>query len=70
LTSHDVLTFNTFASGLNQAVRAKTTGSHVALSVRNSGTENNRELFKGSKDLASPLVCNEKKILVGGAYFL
>ena len=49
-------------SGLNQAVRAKTTGSHVALCVRNSGAESGRELFKGSKDSASLLVCTQKKI--------
>jgi len=29
---------------------AKTTGSHVGLDERNSGTESSGELFKGSKD--------------------
>jgi len=37
--------------------RTKTTGSHVALHVCNLGTESGRELFKGSKDTASLLVC-------------
>jgi len=32
---------------------AKTTGSHVALRTRNSGTRSGRELFKDSKDAAS-----------------
>jgi len=45
-----LLFLNTFASDLNQAVRAKTTGSYVALRERNSGAESSRELFKGSKD--------------------
>jgi len=36
---------------------AKTTGSHVVLRMRNSGTESSRELFKGSKDAGSLLDC-------------
>jgi len=36
---------------------AKTTRSHVALHVRNPGAKSGRELFKGSKDAASLLVC-------------
>jgi len=39
--------FNFFASGVFQAFRAKTARLHVALRVRNSGAESNRELFKG-----------------------
>jgi len=35
--------------------RAKTTGWHVALRTRNSDAESGRELFKGSKDVASLL---------------
>ena len=35
----------------------KTTGSHMALRTCNSGTGSIRELFKGSKDGASLLVC-------------
>jgi len=51
--------------------RAKTTGSHVALLTHNSGGESGRELFKGSKDVASLLVCTHKKIFwLGGADFL
>jgi len=58
-------------SGLNQAVRIKTTGLHVALRVRNSGTESGRELLKGSKHAASLLVCTQKKFFwLGGADLL
>jgi len=42
----------------------------VALHERNSGAESGRELFKGSKDLASHVVCNEKNSWLGGADFL
>jgi len=52
--------FNTFEAGLNQVVRAKAACSHVALYGRNSGAASTRELFKGSKDSASLVVCNEK----------
>ena len=40
----------------------RTTGSHVALRALNSGTESGGELFKGSKDMASLLVCTWKYI--------
>jgi len=40
--------------------------SHMALCERNSGAKSSRELFKGSKDSASLLVCTRKKLLVGG----
>jgi len=43
---------------------ARTTGSRLAL--RNSAAESGRELFKGSKDVASLLVCNWKKNFVWG----
>ena len=50
---------------------AKTAGSHVASCVRNLGTESGRELFKGSKDTASLLVCTQKIFFCfGGAGFL
>ena len=62
-------TFNTFASGFNQAVCAKTTRSHVALHGNISGSVSARELFKDSKDLASLVVYNEQNFLVGGADF-
>jgi len=39
---------NTLTSSLNQAVRVKTTRSHMALCARNSGAESGRELFEGS----------------------
>jgi len=44
----------------------KTTESHVALHVRNSGDQSGRELFKGSKDVANLLVCTRKKIFAWG----
>jgi len=47
-------------ASLNQAVHARTTGSRMTLCDRNSGTKSGRELFKGSKDMASLVVCNEK----------
>jgi len=37
----------------------------MAFHERNSGAESGRELFKGSKDLASFLVCFRNKFLVG-----
>jgi len=37
--------------------RAKTIGSDVAVCECNSGAESGRELFKGSKDVVSLLVC-------------
>jgi len=50
---------------------SRTTGSHVALCKVNSGAESGRELFKGSKDMASLLFCNQKKnFLVGVVDFL
>jgi len=58
--------FNTFVAGLNQAVHAKTSGSHVALHERNSGAESSRELFRGSKDAASLVVCNKKNFFSWG----
>jgi len=46
-------------------VRAKTTRSHKALHKRNSGAERGIEQFKGSKDSASLVVCNEKNFFFG-----
>jgi len=46
--------------------RARTTGLHVALLVCNSGAESGRELFKGSKDMGSLLVCTEEKFFGWG----
>jgi len=42
----------------------------MALHECNSGAESGRELFKGSKDTASLLVCTRKKFLVGGCGIL
>jgi len=38
----------------------------MALCARKLGAENGRELFKGSKDTASPPVCTRKKIFCLG----
>jgi len=48
--------------------RIKTTRSHVALRERNSGAKSGRELFKGSKDVVSILVCTQKKIFSWGLW--
>jgi len=65
------LQLNTFEAGLNQAVHATTTRSHVALRMRNSGAQSGRELFKGSKDSASLLVCTQKNFFwLGSTDFL
>ena len=42
--------------------RAKTIGFHVTLRTRNSDAESGGDLFKGSKDAASLLVCTRKKL--------
>jgi len=52
-----------------RASRVKTTRSHMALRAHNSGAESGRELFKGSRDAASLLVCTRKNFFVGGADF-
>jgi len=64
-----VATINTFHARLIQAFRVKTACSHVALHEHNSGVESPRELFKGSKDSASLVVCNDKKFSVLGFGF-
>jgi len=50
-------------------VHAKTTGLYMALVERNSGTKSGRELFKGSEDSASLVLCNEKTFLLEGCRF-
>jgi len=49
--------------------RVKTTRSHVALRARNLGAESGRELFKGSKDTTSLIVCTRKKFFWFGVGF-
>ena len=61
--------FNTLASGWFEDSRAKTTGSHVTLRIRNSGAISGRELFKASKDMASLLVCTQKIFFGWGCGF-
>jgi len=53
---------NTFASGLNQVVRAKTTGLHMVLRGNSSSPENATDPVKSSKDSASLVGCTLKKI--------
>ena len=53
--------FNTLASGRFGDFHTRTTRSHVALHAHNSGVESGRELFKGSKDTESLLVCTQNK---------
>jgi len=50
--------------------RARTAGLHVALGVRNSGAKSGRELFKGSKDVASLPVCTQNIFWLGSEDFL
>jgi len=64
------LFFKSFASNNVWGYRVMKIGSHVALRKRNSGAESSRELFKGSKDMASPLVCIQKNFLVRTCRFL
>jgi len=59
-----------FVSGKFQTFRAKSSRSHMALCECNSGAESARELFKGSKDSVSLVVCNEKNFLLRVADFL
>jgi len=42
----------------------------VALQACSSGAESGRELFKGSKDAASLLVCTRQKIFWLGVFFV
>jgi len=46
----------------------RTTGTHVALCTRNSAAGRGRELFKGSKDVASLLACTQKNIFYWGLW--
>jgi len=62
---------NTFASGLIQAVTAKTAGSHMALCGNFSGPASAADPVKVSKDAASLVVCTQKKFFwLRGADFL
>ena len=58
---------NTITSGrfLGFSCQNNQIALHVALRVHNSGAKSGRELLKGSKDVASLLVCTQKKFLVG-----
>jgi len=53
-------------SGLNQAVHAKPTRSHVDLHGNFSGPVSATDQVKSSKDLASLVVCTRKNFLVPG----
>jgi len=50
--------------------RPKTSSFQLSYQRHNSSADCARELFKLSKDLASLLVCDEKKLLVGGCGFV
>jgi len=60
---------NTLASGRFWRFSQKTTGLHVALRARNLGARSGRELFKGSKDVASLLVRTQKIFCLGVRIF-
>jgi len=51
-------------SAVIQDLRARTTGSHVVLRARNSGTESGRELFKGFK-INKQKVCESNQSPLG-----
>jgi len=61
---------NTLTSGLIQAVRKKTAGSHVALRGNTSAPVWVTDLVKVSKDAASLLVCTQKIIFCWGCVFV
>jgi len=63
------LYFHTLASGLIQAVRKKTAGSHVALCGNISAPVRVTDLVEVSKDTASLIVSTRKKFLVGECGF-
>jgi len=54
--------FRGFSRQNNWISRDFANASHVALRTRNSDAESGGELFKGSKDAASLLVCTRKKL--------
>jgi len=56
-----ILTFELHPAALRDFC-ARTTGLHMILSTSSSGTANARQLFKGSKEAASILVCTRKNI--------
>jgi len=60
---------NTFASGLIQAVRVKTAGSHMVLHENFSSSVSATDSAKSSKDSTSLAVCTRKKFLVGSCGF-
>jgi len=56
-------------TGLNQAVCAKTAGSHMALRRNFSGPVSATDPVKSSKDLASLVVSTQKYFWLGGEDF-
>ena len=61
--------FNTLTSGLIQAVRKKTAGSHWAFHGNISAPVRATDLVEVSKDAASLVVCTRKKIFWLGVQF-
>jgi len=60
-----MLLYTLASGGFEGFSQKKTTRLHMVLHTQNSGAESGRELFTGSKDLASLLVCTRKKFLLG-----
>jgi len=60
--------FNTFASGLIQAVCMKTVGWHVALRRNFCGPGSATDPVKSSKDSPSLVVCTRKFFFVWGVW--
>ena len=66
-----VISLNSWRPAGFRDFRSRTTRLHVALHAHCSGTESGRELFKGSKDVASLPVHTRKKFFwLQGADFL
>jgi len=62
-------TFNTLTSGLIEAVRKKTAGSHVALRRNISALVRVTDLVEVSKDATSLVVSTRKKFFAWGVQF-
>jgi len=61
------MSFNTLTSGLIQAVRKKTAGSHVALHGNISAPVRVTDLLEVSKDAASLVLCTQKNFFSLGS---
>jgi len=68
LIAYSLFCINTYATGLIQAVHTKTAGLHKVLPRNFSGLVSATDLGKGSKDLASLVVCTWKKFFAWGVW--